>query len=361
MAAVIPLATGVGPNVGQFRLGLTADFFSAAGEPRYREMDRRLADAYPQLDFFRLTRHEPELQPEQLVGLDGLIVLTPRVTARSLADANDLLVLARFGVGYDSVDVDACTERDTAVTITAGAVDRPVAEATVAWLLALTHRVRSKDRLVREGRWDDRSQYMGLELRDRTLGLVGCGGIGRRVIELLRGFGMQTPCVFDPFVSPEQILACGARPTTLDELLAEADFVSLHCPLNESTRGLIGTAQLARMKPTAFLVNTARGGIVDEDALHAALVAGRIAGAALDCFAVEPVVGPSRFADCENVLLAPHAIAWTEELFRDLGRSAIGSVTELLAGRRPPGLLNPQVLDRPGFQAKRQRLAARSC
>lgn len=350
--AYLPLGRHSATSPRRFRLGLTADFFTAAGEPRYREMGERLADAFPQFEFFRLSRHEPEIQPEQLAGLNGIVVLTPRVTARSLAQADDLLLLARFGVGYDSVDVPACTARHVAVTITVGAVDRPVAEATIAWLLALTHHVRMKDRLVREGRWDERSRYMGLELREHTLGIIGFGGIGRRVIELLRGFGMNTPLVFDPYVTAEQVAATGARSVSLDELLAEADFVSLHCPLNDATRGLIGAPQLARMKPTAFLINTARGGIVEENALYAALAERRIAGAALDCFDIEPVIAPSRFAEFDNVLLAPHAIAWTEELFRDIGRMAIGSAVELLARRRPHGLLNPQVFEAREFQAR---------
>ena len=337
---------------GRFRLGLTADFFTATGEPRYREMGEQLAAAYPHIEFVRLNRHEPEIQPEQLVGLHGVVVLTPRVTARSLEQASDLILLARFGVGYDSVDVAACTARHVAVTITAGAVDRPVAEATIAWLLALTHHVRMKDRLVREGRWDDRSRYMGIELRGRTLGIVGFGGIGRRVLELLRGFDMNPALVFDPFVTAEQVAALGARSVTLDELLREADFVSLHCPLSAATRGLIGAEQLSRMKTNAFLINTARGGIVDEDALYTALAERRIAGAALDCFDVEPVVPPSRFAEFDNVLLAPHAIAWTEELFRDIGRMAIGGAVELLANRRPHGLLNPAVLEHAEFQSR---------
>jgi phosphoglycerate dehydrogenase-like enzyme len=352
MDAYLPLGSTANDGRRRFRLGLTADFFNAAGEPRYREMGERLATTYPQIEFVRLSRHEPEVQPQQLVGLQGIVVLTPRITARSLEQANDLLLLARFGVGYDSVDVPACTARQVAVTITVGAVDRPVAEATIAWLLALTHHVRTKDRLVREGRWDERSRYMGMELREHTLGIVGFGGIGRRVIELLRGFGMNTPLVFDPFVSADQVAASGARLASLDELLAESDFVSLHCPLNDATRGLIGAAQLARMKPTAFLINTARGGIVDEQALHTALAERRLAGAALDCFDIEPVVAPSRFAEFDNVLLAPHAIAWTEELFRDIGRMAIGGAVDLLAGRRPHGLLNPSVLEMAEFQSR---------
>lgn len=349
-------ASAAAADLSRIRVGLTADFFSPTGEPRYREMGDRLGAQYRTCDFVRLDRHEPELAAEAVRDLDAIVVLTPKVTARSLEQAERLLVLARFGVGFDSVDVAACTERDVAVTITVGAVDRPVAEATVAWMLALTHHVRAKDRLVREGLWDERSQFMGTELRDRTLGVVGLGRIGCQVLDLLRGFGMRTPLVYDPFAAPEQAVSGGFRLVSLHELLAEADFVSLHCPLNDATRGLIGARELSLMKPTAYLINTARGGIVDEESLHAALVARRIAGAALDCFVDEPQPHPSRFASCDHVLLAPHAIAWTEELFRDIGRMAIGSVLDFAEGRPPKGLLNSEVLERPGFQAKWKRL-----
>ena len=133
-----------------------------------------------------------------MTGANGVIVLTPAVTRETVAAADDLLAVGRFGVGYDAVDVAACTEADVLLFITAGAVDRPVAEAVVGWMIALTHHARTKDRLVREGRWDERSQYMGCELRDRTLGVVGLGGIARKLIELLAGWGMNPPLAFDP-------------------------------------------------------------------------------------------------------------------------------------------------------------------
>ena len=344
-----------------FRLALTADFFDAAGQPRYADygqglLDERGAHELPRIDLRRMDRHEPELAPGQLSGANGVIVLTPRVTARSLAESDELVAIGRFGVGYDSVDVAACTERDVALFITAGAVDWSVAEATVGWMLALTHHVRVKDRLVREGQWDARSQWMGSELRERTLGIVGFGGIGRAVVEQLRSFCMQTPLVFDPYLSDDQAAAAGVRRVPLDELLSSADFVSLHCPLNESTRGLIGARELARMKPTAYLINTARGGIVDEEALFDALQQRRIAGAALDCFAVEPLPGPSRFAALDNVLLAPHSIAWTHELFRDIGRSAFQGMLDFARGETPRGIVNREVLERPGFRTKWSRI-----
>lgn len=340
----------------RFRVELTADFYDAAGQLKYADVGLDRLTSAGGIDVGQFAEHQPEIPPEQLAGVQGVLVLTPRVTARSLSAAQDLLAVARFGVGYDSVDVAACTAADVVVCITAGAVDHSVAEATVGWMLALTHHVRTKDRLVRESRWNDRSHYMGSELRGRTLGLVGFGGIGRAVVRLLSGFGMQPPLVFDPFVSASAIAEAGGRAVSLDELLSQSDFVSLHCPLNEQTRNLIGARELSLMQPTAYLLNTARGGIVDESALYAALAGRRIAGAALDCFAEEPPATPPRFADLENVLLAPHSIAWTNELFRDIGRMACQSLADLAQGRRPHGIVNAEVLDRPGFQEKWNRL-----
>jgi phosphoglycerate dehydrogenase-like enzyme len=278
------------------------------------------------------------------------------VSAQSVAQAGDLLAIGRFGVGYDAVDVAACTNADVVVFITAGAVDYSVAEATVAWMLGLTHHTRTKDQLVREGRWDERSRWMGFELRDRTFGAVGLGGIARAVVAMLSAFRMNRPVAFDPFVTPSMAEELGVRLVGLDELLATADFVSVHCPLNDRTRGLIGPRELGLMKQNAYLINTARGGIVDEDALFNALAERRIAGAGLDVFADEPVVRPHRFGQLDNVLLAPHSIAWTNELFRDIGRAACQGMVDLSLGKRPHGVINPEVFARPGFQQKWERL-----
>ena len=340
----------------EFRVALTADFYGADGAPRYRDLGLGVFADHPAIRCRPFRDHREEIDPEQIDDAQAVIVLTPRVTARSVSRGQDLLALARFGVGYDAVDVPACTAADVAVLIAAGAVDRSVAEATLGWMLALTHHVRPKDRLVREGRWDDRSRLMGRELRDRALGVIGLGGIGRALVRLLGGFGMKQPLAYDPFLSPDSVREWGVRPVGLDELLSASDFVSIHCPLTEQTRGLIGARELARMKPDAYLINTARGGIVDEDALYAALRDGRLAGAALDCFAQEPVTRPHRFGEFENVLLAPHSIAWTDELFRDIGRTVCRGLLALCRGERPHGVVNLEVFERPGFQRKWARL-----
>jgi phosphoglycerate dehydrogenase-like enzyme len=334
---------------------LTGDFHGPDGRPRYRDLGLAELHAAPDVRCRVLTEHRPVLGPDQLAGSQAAIVLTPRVTAETVSTNGEFLAIARFGVGYDSVDVPSCTAADVAVLIAAGAVDRSVAEATLAWMLALSHQVRAKDRLLREGRWDERSRFMGSELRDSVLGVIGLGGIGRALVRLVEGFGMARVLAFDPYADPGQAAAIGVSLVPLDELLAASDFVSIHCPLTDTTRDLVGERELGLMKPTTFLINTARGGIVDEAALCAALKEGRIAGAAIDCFEHEPVTAPHPLAEFDNVLLAPHCIAWTDELFRDIGRAVSRGLLALWHGDRPAGLVNPEVLARPGFQAKWSR------
>jgi phosphoglycerate dehydrogenase-like enzyme len=336
-----------------FRVAFTGDFYAADGSPKYRDMGRSIFAPHAHIRHGRFADHRAVVGADQIDGAQGVVVLTPAVTASSVATADDLLAIGRFGVGYDAVDVTACTEADVVVFIAAGAVDHSVAEATVGWMIGLTHHVRAKDALVRDGRWDQRSQYMGRELRNRTFGAIGLGGIARKTIALLSGFGMSQPLAYDPYVGRAP---AGVRLVSLDELLAQADFVSIHCPLSDQTRNLIGPRELALMKPDGYLINTARGGIVDEDALEQALRDGRITGAAIDCFADEPVTRPHPLGALDNVLLAPHCIAWTHELFRDIGRAVCGGMVDLSQGIRPRGVVNPQVFERHGFQEKWARL-----
>ncbi len=335
-----------------FRVALTSDFFQADGSTRYPDIGLSVFENQPHIHWSRFAEHISPVRAEQVADAQGVIVLTPAITAAALASSGQLLAIGRFGVGYDAVDVGACTEADVVVFITAGAVDRSVAEATIGWMIALGHHVRVKDQLVRSGRWDDRSSYMGRELRDRTFGSIGFGGIARATVHLLASFGMRRPLVFDPYVNRESAAAQGVDLVGLDDVLAGSDFVSIHCPLTSETRGLIGARELALMKPDAYLINTARGGIVDESALFEALATRRIAGAALDCFEHEPVVTPHRFGVLDNVLLAPHSIAWTGELFRDIGRAVCQGMLDLSLGRVPRGVVNPEVFDRPGFDQK---------
>ena len=338
-------------KAAKFRIGLTGDFFRN-GTPVYPDFDPGVLEHAPGIKVSTFPEHAEEITPEQLAGLHGVIVLTPRVTRHSLSQSQELLAISRFGVGYDSVDVAACTENDVALCITSGAVDRPMAEATVGWMLALAYRMRAKDRQMREARWDQRGLIMGTGLHGRTVGIIGFGGIARAVAGMLSGFGMNPPLVYDPGVAPETIAAHGAQLVNLPNLMASSDFITVHCPLNSQTENLISAAELDLMKPDAFILNTARGGIINEDALFNALAARRIAGAALDCFTGEPITSRHRFADHDNVILAPHNIGWTRELFRDIGAMACRNLLDLARGKYPAAVVNPEVFQRPSFQKK---------
>ena len=342
-----------------FQVAITADAFGADGAPRFADMGLEVLEQAPQLAYRPLTEFRPVLDPEQLDGLQGLLVLDGGISANTLARSEDFLVLSRFGVGYDQIDVPACTAADVVLLIAAGAVDRSLAEATIGWMIALTHHTLAKDRMVRSGDWE-RSRAVGVELRDRTFGAVGLGGIARETLRLLEPFGMRPPLAYDPYVDAEQARSLGVQRVDLPTLLRTADFVSVHCPLTAETRGLLGARELAQMKPTAYLINTARGGIVDEDALIDLLREERIAGAALDCFADEPHTDPEKWRDVDNTILAPHCIGWTDELFRDMGRAACRGIVDLTQGRRPHGVVNPEVLAKPSFQQKWRRLTAPS-
>jgi phosphoglycerate dehydrogenase-like enzyme len=339
-----------------FRVALTADFYNADGSTKFPDLGLSVFEPYEHITCKPFAEHRKVIGSDQIGDANGVIVLTPAVTAETVSRADKLIAVGRFGVGYDAVDVSACTAADVVAFITPGAVDRPVAEATVGWMIALTHNARVKDRLVRTGEWDERAKFMGAELRDRTLGLVGLGGIARKVIELLKGWGMNPPIAFDPYANPAAAGQLGVKLVPLDELLKTSDFVSIHCPLTDQTRNLIAKRELGLMKPDAYLLNTARGGIVDEDALFDVLKDRRIAGAALDCFAEEPVTRPSRFAGFDNVILAPHSIAWTRELFRDIGRCVCQGMVDLSLRCKPRGVLNPEVFEKTSFQEKWARV-----
>ena len=335
---------------------MTADLFDKDGSPKFSDLGLSAFEPYKWIEARPFDEHRPEIGPDQYGTANGIIVGRPRVTAHTVTGADNLLAIGRFGVGYDNVDVSACTRADVLAFITVGAVDHSMAEATIGWMLALCHHIREKDNLARTGGWDTRASFIGSELRDHTFGAVGLGRIARKTIELLKGFAMNPPIAFDPFVREADAAALGVRLVSLDRLMSEADFVSVHCPLSDGTRNLIGEKEIALMKPTAFLINTARGGIVNEDALFSALQEQRIAGAALDCFVGEPLTTPPRFGQLDNVLMALHCIGFTHELFRDIGRSACQGMIDLAQGIKPQGVLNPEVFDRPGFQEKWKRL-----
>lgn len=249
---------------------------------------------------------------DAIAGADAVLVRSAtKITRDSLSRAERLKVIGRAGVGVDTIDVDAATERGIPVLTAPAGNTISAAELTMALLLALARRVPAADRSMRAGEWD-RKSFTGVELYGKTLGLVGAGRIGGEVATRARAFGMRV-LVFDPFLSPERVTALGVETATLDELLKKSDVLSVHVPLSDETKGLIGEAQLSMLKPTAFVLNVARGGVVDEDALLRVLQTKRIAGAALDVYSSEPLPADHPFRSLANVVLTPHLGASTAE------------------------------------------------
>src|SRR5690606_21345268 len=241
----------------------------------------------------RFEVHErPGLKGDDLAraieGMHAVIVRSStRITRESLRFANDLQVIGRAGVGVDNIDVAAATERGVAVLNAPSGNTISAAELTFALILACVRRIPAADRSMKAGEWDRRS-FTGIELYGKTLGLVGAGRIGGEVARRARAFGMRV-CAYDPYLTAERAGTLEVELATLDDVLQRADVLSLHVPLTESTAGMIGAAQLARMKKGAVIVNAARGGVLDERALADALLSGHIAAAGLDVFAEEPL------------------------------------------------------------------------
>jgi phosphoglycerate dehydrogenase-like enzyme len=345
------------PVSAAFRVGVTRDFLKPDGRPAFPDIGTQLLTDQAGVEWEFLPRFAAEIPPEAAAAYDGLLVLAPRVTAATLQGHPRLAVIARFGVGYDSVDVEACTRADVALTITPDAVRRPVAASALTFLLALAHKLPLKDRLTREGRWSEKMQHMGLGLTGRTLGLVGLGNIGQEICRLVAPLDMKL-IASDPFGSPAAAASVGAELVELETLLAAADFVCVCCALTAETRHLLDERRLALLQPSAFLINVARGPIVDQSALTRLLTERRIQGAALDVFEQEPIANDDPLLKLDNVIVAPHAICWTDELFRNNGRSACQSLLDIAAGREPRYLVNRDVLQRTGFQQKLKRNTA---
>jgi D-3-phosphoglycerate dehydrogenase/(S)-sulfolactate dehydrogenase len=256
------------------------------------------------------------LKPTELCaiigGYHGLVVRSAtKVTAEILEAAGQLKIVGRAGIGVDNIDVRAASRRGVIVENTPSGNATTAAEHALCLLLSMARHIPQATASMKAGRWD-KKRFQGVEISDKTLGLIGVGNIGRIVCERARGLKMNV-VAYDPFIGPEAAARLGAELVTLDELYARADFVTIHTPLTPETKNLIGADALAKMKPGVYLVNAARGGIVDEDALLAALDAGKVAGAALDVFVQEPPPAGSRLVGHDRVVCTPHLGASTDE------------------------------------------------
>lgn len=335
-----------------FRVALSADFRKPDGSPSFPEFDLSALEQRPNLDFFYL-EPEAEISAAQLADVDALILLAPRVGAGSLTPKGRLSVVARFGVGYDNVDLDACSANDVAVVITPDGVRRPVAVSILTLVFALAGKLFVKDRIARRGPagWAEKTAHNGVGLVGLTLGSIGIGNIGAELFRLARPLDMRF-IAHDPYADPALAQELGVVLTDLDCVFRESDFLCINCPLSSETHHLVNRRRLGLMKPSAFLVNTARGPIVDQAALTEVLKAGGIAGAGLDVLEQEPPDADDPLLDLDNVILAPHALCWTNQLFSGSGAADVRAVLAVMGGQAPHGIVNRDVIDRPGWQAR---------
>src|SRR5919109_525561 len=271
--------------------------------------------------------------------------LNPRFYVRRelIARMPNLLVVSTNGAGFDTVNVKDCTDAGVLVVNQTGGNAEAVAAHVLAMVLALSKQVVQTNHALRRGTMRDRTTFMGSDVKDRTIGIVGIGNVGRRVAELCRGLlGMQV-IACDPYLDEKAIAARGAVKVTLEELLRRADFVSINCPLDESTRGMIGAREFALMQPHAYFITTARGFIHDERALTQALRAKQIAGAGVDVFDKEPPGADHPLLQFDNVVASPHMAGVTREARANMGKIAAEQLIMTLDGKRPPRIVNPQV------------------
>jgi D-3-phosphoglycerate dehydrogenase len=329
----------------KFRVGITRDNLKADGRPIFDESALKVLDD-PGIEWEYVPGIEAEISPESAARYDAMAVMLGKVTSRTLSGADRRLKLvSRFGVGYDTVDVPACTDKGVLLCIAPDGVRRPVATAVITYVLMLAQRVLIKDRLVREGRWQERLNHFGTGLSGRVLGSVGVGNIGSEVFRLAAPFGMKH-IACDPYITQESVAPLGVKLVDQDTLFREADFITVNCPLTEETRKLVGAKQFALMKPTAFFINTARGPIVDEAALYDALAGRRIAGAGIDVFEVEPTPPDNPLLKLDNIIVTPHHICLTDECINTIAASVFHACRELAHGRVPKNVVNQQVVGR---------------
>ncbi|HDS1735607.1 hydroxyacid dehydrogenase [Pseudomonas sp. BP8] len=309
----------------------------ASSDPSCAATEKTLADAH----VYHVCAAKDDLPKRWWVNSD-LIEASP-----------NLLCVSAGGAGYDTVDVEACTKAGIPVVNQAGANAHSVAEHTFALLLAVIKRVVESDRMLRTASGFKREDLMGDEIHGCTIGLVGIGEIGTRTARIAAGFGLKV-LAYDPYVAEEDVRARGAEPVSLETLLKHSDFVSLHCPLTAQTRHMIGAEQFAVMKPGSVFISTARGGIHDEIALYKALSSGRLRGAGLDVWEVEPPPHEAPLLSLANVVATFHTAGVSHGGRRNVARSSAEQILMMLEGVRPPHLLNPEVWER--FMKRREQI-----
>jgi phosphoglycerate dehydrogenase-like enzyme len=355
-----------------FKLFFTGDYLDPSGRIKADTIGLDTLDAtgYIESDFLWDQQPPPdddgywerlyslEITPEHVAQANGLVIFRPWVKSSAFArGAQNLVVLARAGAGYDKIDIAACTSNDVAVFNAPDTLTHSTASAAFTLMLALAKRLLPQHYLVRTGRWDRQSEFLGDDLIGMTLGIVGLGKSGSELARLVAPFQMKL-ISYSPHADPLHAESLGVRLVDLDTLLRSSDFVSLHCRLDDKTRGMLGPRELALMRSSAYLINVARGELVHEPTMVLALRERRLAGAGLDVFETEPLPLTNPLLELDNVILTPHWLPSTHRAALATRDLIVRNVIKVAQGQPPEHIVNPDVLGNSGFQAKLLRFAA---
>jgi len=337
----------------KFRVALSHDFVRPDGSQAFPDFDLSPLLGDPRIDLAYVEPIEGVIPSDALQDFDALILLAPQVNRQSLGAKKRLMLVARFGVGYDNVDVESLAAEGVATVITPKAVARPVAVGILTLILSLSGKVLAKHELARQGAagFAKRHEYMGVGLVGKTLGSIGLGNIGAEVVRICKPLDIDF-IAHDPYVKEHIAKELDVRLVDLDTVFRESDFVMINCPLTPETTKLVNAERLSMMRPTAYLINTARGPIVDQKALFAALKDRRIAGAGLDVYDPEPPAPDDPLLNLDNVVLAPHGIAWTDQCFAEVGAADVRAVLDAMQGREPQGIVDRSVTEHPIWRRK---------
>lgn len=310
----------------KIKVGISGDLLNEDNEPCFGNEALLKLENRDDIEISWMDKNIQEITPEDASKFDAILLNLPTASAQSVARKDcKLKIISRFGVGYDSVDISAMKEKNIIVTNTPNAVRRPVAVAALTMIFALSSRLLIKNDLVRSGKWNDRTNFMGKGLTKKTLGIIGAGSIGKETIKLSQPF-FNNIIAFDPFLSKKQLYDNGALKVELIELAQKSDFIVILCNLNEETKGMIDKSFFSKMKQSAYIINLSRGPVINEKDLEMALENKSILGAGLDVTTQEPLALDSQLMSYKNVILTPHSLCWTDECFHNIASEAIDSI-----------------------------------
>ena len=331
--------------MSKFKVGVSASLFGMDGKPCFDE--RILAEVrdHDEIEMVVMPEGKTHLDAGDAARFDAVYLMLERADARAI-DTPDkkLKLIARHGVGFDTIDIPGMTSLGVMVTNTPVAVRRPVATMALTLMLAVSHRLIEKHHLTRAGRWAENADFMGTGLTGRKLGVLGAGSIGSEILRLVAPFDMQL-IACDPHVDAAHLAALNTKKVEARELFSEADFVIICTALSAETWHFVDAEKLGWMKPGAALINVARGPVINEPELVAALQQGKIKAAALDVFEIEPVEADNSLLKMENVITTSHSLCWTDECFDNIARDGLGSILSFVAGQTPHYVVNKDVLN----------------